>query len=181
MIDSLAYISVSTQHLLKDTIYVINLNSESEFLKILPIMIAGIALLFTTYSIVISRRTLMSNIQHQKLSVQPLLNSFEDFTFRDNEGIGIKLINCGLGPAIIQNFNLLWDGNEINEKNYNKIYDALLIHNIELGKYFKDGIIEKDAIKWIFRVPLTELPVDRTRIIRGNEISEIIKKSLVMQ
>lgn len=182
MVDSLKNISdsisVLTQHTVKDTIYVINLNNESEFVKILPILIATVALLFTAYSIFISRRALVANVQHQKLSIQPLLTTNEDFTFRDKEGIGIKLISCGLGPAIIENFKLFWDGKEINETNINSIYDVIHIHNIELGNFLKSGIIEKDAIKWILRIPSTELPLNRNNIIRANEILEIVKKNL---
>jgi len=182
MVDSLKNISdsisVLTQYTVKDTIYVINLNSASEFFTILPILIAGIALLFTVFAILISWRALMANIQHQKLSIQPLLTTNEDFTFRDKEGIGIKIISCGLGPAIIQNFKLLWNGNEINDSNINIIYDLLDIHKVELGSITKDGIFEKDALKWILRIPYTELPLNKDKIIKANEILEIVKKNL---
>lgn len=182
MVDSLKNISdsisVLTQHTLKDTIYVVNLNSESEFLKLLPIIITSIALVFTFYSILISRRALMANVLHQKLSIQPLLTTHEDFTFRDVEGMGIKLISCGLGPAIIQDFKLLWNGNEINDSIRNTIYDFLDIHSVELGNFIKDSIIEKNGIKWIFRIPLTELPLNDEKIIKANDILEIIKKNL---
>ena len=182
MIHSLKHISDSvsfvTQHSIKDTVYVININSESVFLNMLPIIIAAIALIFTAYSIFISRRALVANIQHQKLSIQPLLTTFEDFTFRDPDGVGIKLISCGLGPAIIESFQLFWNGNRIDESSINSIYDSIHMHNIELGNFLKSGIIEKDTVKWILRIPSSELPKNRNNIIRAKEILEIIKKNL---
>ena len=105
-------ISVISHHGLKDTLYIININSESEILKLLPIIIASIALIFTAYSIIISKLALTANIKHQKLSVRPLLTTNEEFSFRNSEGIGIILKSCGLGPAIIKDFKMQWDGKE---------------------------------------------------------------------
>lgn len=182
MINSLKNISDSiaiiTQNNMKDTINVIILNSDSVYLKLIPILIAILALFVTAYSIYISRKTLYSNIQHNKLSVQPLLNTNEDFTFSD-QGIGIKLISCGLGPAIIENFQLLWNGTDItNNDNPIIIYDSLNIHNVQLGTLMKNGILGKDYIHWILRIPPAELPFNRNNIIRSNEILELIRKNL---
>jgi hypothetical protein len=182
MIDSLKVIADSvsklTQHTAKDTIYVINVNNESEFLKILPILITGLALIFTAYSIIISRRSLITNNQHQKLSVQPLLTIYEEFTLRDRDGIGVQLKSCGLGPAIIQKYELLWNGNPINDTLINTICGSLNIGKIEVDEVFGERLIEKDNIKWILRIPLTELPQDDNNFIRSNEILEIVKRSL---
>lgn len=73
-----------SQHYSRDTLYFAIVNSESEFVKILPVIIACIALLFSAYSIFISRRALMANIKHQKLSIQPLLAILEDFSFTNS-------------------------------------------------------------------------------------------------
>lgn len=46
------------------------------------------------------------------MSVKPLL-TYETLTSRTDRGFGIYLLNNGVGPAIVKNFKVFVDGNEI--------------------------------------------------------------------
>jgi hypothetical protein len=150
-------LSCFSQNVMRDTVYVINLNQESEFIKLIPIILAFVAILFTAYSIFISKRALTANIKHQKLSVRPLLTSLEEFSLRNSEGIGIIMKSCGLGPAIVKDFKMYWDNTEINFENAVIVTEALKLKRIGIGNLTKDGIIEKDLEKWIICIPKDQL------------------------
>jgi hypothetical protein len=67
------------------------------------------------------------NYKHNKLSVRPFLGTFEysDTLNRKTGRLTFELINCGIGPAIIKNFVLLYDGKEVSRNNRKNYYEFL--------------------------------------------------------
>ena len=67
------------------------------------------------------------NYKHNKLSVRPFLGTFmyTDIVNKKTARRTFELMNCGIGPAIIKNFVLLYDGKEVSRNN-RKIYYAFL-------------------------------------------------------
>lgn len=66
------------------------------------------------------------NYKHNKMSVRPNLSAFESY---DDNGktrlVAFELINSGFGPAIIKDFILVYDGQEVS-KNNRKTYEDFL-------------------------------------------------------
>ena len=135
-------------------------------MDILPIIIAAMALMLSSIATFISKKTLDSNIIHQKLSVIPALTYYEDFTLRPNcEGIGLVLINSGLGPALIKQFKVQWGTVEINnQEDYSKIPKELFYGAFEGSFYTEGSVIDKNKEKWIFRMPLNYLSLSNRTI-----------------
>jgi hypothetical protein len=156
IIDSLKLLTINP---VKDTVYIVGLNSSKSFIDILPILIAAVALILSSVATFISKRALESNIKHQKLSVIPIITSYEDFTLRPNcEGVGLLLKNCGLGPALIKEFKLNWGKIEIKgQKDYPKIPLQDLFGAFEGGYFSKNSAFDKNSEKWIMRIPLNNL------------------------
>ena len=156
LIDSLKLL---TSDQVKDTIYVIGINSSKDFMDILPILIAALALVLSSIAIYLSKKTLDSNIKHQKLSVVPALTTYEDFTLRPNcEGIGLLIKNSGFGPALIKEFKAGWGKNEINSQDdFSKIPLDKLYGAFEGGYLSKNSVLDKSKEKWILRIPLNNL------------------------
>ena len=75
IIDSLKLVAANHNN---DTLYVMSINSTKELIDILPIIIAAIALLLSFIAIYISSKSREDNRIHQRLSVIPALNYYED-------------------------------------------------------------------------------------------------------
>jgi hypothetical protein len=177
VIDSLNNLSMNAS---KDNLFIINPMDETEIFSPINI-IAFSAFLVSVISIVISIMVFKSSQKFQILSVIPILTSFEDFSFRSKEGIGIKLISCGLGPAIIDEFKLLWNNVELNKKTRMTIINSLGIPDIEFYNVSKGSVIEKDSTKWMMRIPSVVFPMTEENVIRSTKIREIIKKNLTYE
>lgn len=77
-------------------------------------IIALCALLFTGYSTYATRR-------HDRLSVKPHLTTFVHRSQKPGEGfLAISLLNNGLGPALIDSYEILIDGSPLKIKNSNE-------------------------------------------------------------
>jgi hypothetical protein len=64
--------------------------------------------------------------QHNKISVRPKLTATENYEDTDKaRAISFELINSGFGPAIIKDFILVYDGEEVSRNN-RKTYDDFL-------------------------------------------------------
>jgi len=64
--------------------------------------------------------------QHNRLSVRPMLATMERHDAKDNVGyVSFELSNCGVGPAVIKNFILLYGDEEVSRNN-RKTYDDFL-------------------------------------------------------
>ncbi len=81
------------------------------------IIIAGLALLLTVWQGWQTRK-------HNRLSVKPLLKIIADERIKPSfsnlspiQQLDLKIINKGLGPAIIKNFILQFDGKELTRNN----------------------------------------------------------------
>ena len=107
----------------------------------------------------ISKKSLDSNIKHQRLSVVPALNYYDDFTLRpDSEGVGIKIKNSGLGPALFKEVKISWGEIKINSPDdYEKIPKDNLYGAFEGGFYTKNYVFAKNKEVWIFRIPLNNI------------------------
>ncbi len=88
------------------------------------------------------------NHKHNKLSVRPLLATMEHHHVTDNIGyVAFELINCGVGPAIIKNFVLLFGDQEVSRNN-RKTYDDFLKNKCEgymdvyTGQYVPGGAMQ---------------------------------------
>ncbi len=116
------------------------------------VVIAGLALW-------VSMRADKRNEKHTRLSGTPLLAGTRDKRIEDS-GIncyefGIK--NCGVGPAVIKNFILLYDGKEISRNNYQD-YRGFMSEilkgysNATIGSFIFDSALgaEKTKILWTF-------------------------------
>ena len=58
------------------------------------------------------------NFRHNMLSVKPFLGALEHYEHDGKHGqLTFELINGGVGPAIIKNFILLYDGKEVARNN----------------------------------------------------------------
>lgn len=156
IIDSLKLLA-SNQ--VKDTVYVIGINSSKDFIDILPIIIVAIAVIVSSIATYISKKSLGSNIKHQKLSVVPALNYYEDFTLRPScEGVSLLIKNSGLGPALIKEFKASWGKIEINSQDdFSKILKDKLYRAFEGGYFSKNSVFDKNEEKWILRIPLNNL------------------------
>lgn len=70
------------------------------------------------------------NYKHNMLSVRPFLGALEHFEHDGKVGqLTFELINGGIGPAIITNFTLLYDGKEVarnNREDYETFLKELL-------------------------------------------------------
>lgn len=156
IIDSLKLLA-SNQ--IKDTVYVIGINSNKDFIDILPIIIVAIAVIVSSIATYISKKSLDANIKHQKLSVVPALNYYEDFTLRPScEGVGLLIKNAGLGPALIKEFKASWGKIEINSQDdFSKIPKDKLYGAFEGGYFSKNSVFDKNEEKWILRIPLNNL------------------------
>lgn len=82
------------------------------------------------------------NYKHNKLSVRPFLRTFEySDTLNSKTGrLTFELMNCGIGPAIIKNFVLLYEGKEVsrnNRKTYYEFLQKLLVDfdNLKISMY----------------------------------------------
>ncbi|MEW6196675.1 MAG: hypothetical protein AB1521_16125 [Bacteroidota bacterium] len=179
IIDSLKYISETKN---KDTLYVMSINSNKDFIDIFPIIIASIALVLSFIATYISKKNLDENKLHQRLSVIPALNYFVDFTLRPNcEGVGLLIKNVGLGPALIKEFILSWgDINIFSQDDFSKIPPQVFYGAFE-GSYFTpNSIIDKSEVKWILRIPLNYLllPDGAVDMEKVKNIEQKIKKNL---
>ena len=67
------------------------------------------------------------NYKHNKLSVHPSLGTFEyhDTISSKAGNLTFELMNCGIGPAIIKNFVLLYDGKEVSRNSRKTYYEFL--------------------------------------------------------
>jgi hypothetical protein len=66
------------------------------------VVIAFCAFVLTVWQVVTTRR-------HNRLSVKPFLTTWTDSDYDENR-YGIKLINNGVGPALIKSFTIEVDG-----------------------------------------------------------------------
>jgi hypothetical protein len=67
------------------------------------------------------------NHMHNKMSVRPKLTIMENYKDSGTERvIFLELINSGLGPAIIKNFTLIYEGRDIAQNDYKGYQDFLL-------------------------------------------------------
>lgn len=79
------------------------------------------------------------NYMHNKLSVRPLLKTSKISKFQGGENvITIKMTNSGLGPAIIKDFILIFNDNEVSKNNFDSYQDfiKLLTKNVVLLKLY---------------------------------------------
>jgi hypothetical protein len=71
------------------------------------------------------------NHKHNKMSVRPKITTMENF---DDDGrnrtVSFELINSGFGPAIIKDFILVYDGEEVS-KNNRKTYEDFLKEKVK--------------------------------------------------
>ena len=66
------------------------------------------------------------NYKHNRMSVRPQLAVFEySDTTETEKNVWLELVNSGIGPAIIKDFILLYDGKEVSKNNY-KTYKKFL-------------------------------------------------------
>ncbi len=72
------------------------------------------------------------NYKHNKLSVRPYLGTFEYQDIKTDKigRLTFTLINCGIGPAIVKNFILLFDGKEVSRNNF-KTYNDFFKQKLE--------------------------------------------------
>ncbi len=69
------------------------------------------------------------NNKHNKMSVRPKLTTLTNFEEIETETkVSYELINAGVGPAIIKDFILFYDGKEIS-KNDGETYEKILREN----------------------------------------------------
>ncbi len=106
-----------------ETLVITASNSEiliagaSAFVAICALVVAVCALVATV-------RQGRQNYMHNKLSVKPrLMIATHTHKAKTDSEISCSLINSGLGPAIIKDFILIYDGVEIS-KNNSETYDA---------------------------------------------------------
>ena len=144
---------------IKDTLHVLSINANKDFMDILPIIIACLALILSSVAAYISKKSLDANIRHNKLSVIPALNYYEDFSLRPNSvGVGLLVKNVGIGPALIKSFKLEWGDIQINsQEDFSKIPKHNLFGIFEGGFISNKGIINNSEKKWILRIPLNNL------------------------
>jgi hypothetical protein len=118
------------------------------------------------------------NYKHNKLSVRPFFGTLQyNDVVKGNVGkVTFTLINCGIGPAIIKSFVLLFDGKEVSRNNI-KTFDSFL-----RGK-FKDF----SNIITVSYVPGAAIEIgERTEIfsfeymLRGQDISIANKLNLIV-
>ena len=182
IIDSLKLLA-SNQ--VKDTVYVIGMNSNKDLIDILPIIIVAIAVIVSSIATYISKKSLDANIKHQKLSVVPALNYYEDFTLRPTcEGVGLLIKNAGLGPALIKEFKASWGKIEINSQDdFSKIPKDKLYGAFEGGYFSKNSVFDKNEEKWILRIPLNNLylPNGAIDMDRVNNIRAELKNNFKLK
>lgn len=67
------------------------------------------------------------NYKHNKMSVRPLLTTMEKYQDRmNNRIVNFELINSGFGPAIIKDFILVYNNEEVS-KNNRKTYEDFMM------------------------------------------------------
>jgi hypothetical protein len=85
----------------------------------IPILISLVALLFSAISLTISYRQFNANKEHQGLTLRPYLNMMHSLDALVSEDLPvtlvwtIKLSNTGLGPALIEEFEIYRDGERV--------------------------------------------------------------------
>lgn len=182
IIDSLKVVAANQK---QDTLYVLSISSNKDFIDILPIIIAAIALIISFFAAYISKRTLDQYKLHQRLSVVPALNYYEDFALRPNsEGVGFLIKNVGIGPALIKDFVLSWGDIKIySQDDFSKIPKDIFYGAFEGGFYSSKSIIDKSESKWIIRVPLNYLllPNGAVDMDKVNHIREKLKNKLSLK
>jgi len=187
IIDSLKLVAANHNN---DTLYVMSINSTKELIDILPIIIAAIALLLSFIAIYISSKSREDNRIHQRLSVIPALNYYEDYSLsNDCDGVGLGIINVGIGPALIKKFKLSWGNIEINsDDDFAKIPKEKIYGALEGGFLTPNSVLDKKDELWIVKIPLNYLrtpngAVDMNKIknvqkeIRSNIKIEIVYRS----
>ncbi|MFM9890727.1 MAG: hypothetical protein ACKVOE_08850 [Rickettsiales bacterium] len=97
--------------------------STEMHVALLSVFIAGCALFVTIWQ---GRQ----NHKHNMLSARPFLGALEHYEHDGKVGkLTFELINGGVGPAIIKNFTLLYDGKEVarnNREDYETFLKQLL-------------------------------------------------------
>ncbi len=74
------------------------------------------------------------NYKHNKLSVRPMLTTMINYKDgKKTRTVSFELINSGFGPAIIKDFILMFDGEEVSKNNLKSYEDFLK----EKAKSFK--------------------------------------------
>jgi len=115
------------------------LNIEPEMLQqittIATVLIAVAALFLTIWQFRAMRI-------HNRLSVKPLL-SYEIMYVRTDRGFGIYICNNGVGPAIVRNFKIFVDNNEIISTRRKLLLEAVKVLKINYPYvqlyFFDDG------------------------------------------
>lgn len=123
----------------------------------LEMLIAGLALLVSALSVIITlywnRRTFKHQVEHDQLSVKPLVHSGYDYS----EGIlTVSLYNPGIGPLIIKNLEYRINGKLYEHLNFMAI-DEKYLSDLHL----RDIIIDmKENGSYGTLEPYTVIPSD---------------------
>lgn len=85
-----------------------------------------------------------------------------------------------MGPAIVKEFKILWEGIEITEAIYKNITRTIQIPTINFCTITRDHIIEKDSSSWIIRIPKEQFLLKESdyNIEKASEILKIFKSKL---
>ena len=125
----------------------------SVFTGFLSVLIAGFALW-------LSRQADKRNEKQARLSVQPLLQIVPDTSGPTRiQWLEFKIINQGLGPAIIKNFILQFDDKELTRNNQNSHVDKVKeklerrgIEDLKIGFLIIDKVIKAEESKLLLMI-----------------------------
>jgi hypothetical protein len=99
--------------------------------------------------------------KHNKLSVQPLLATHETHNKKDDTGyVLFELNNCGIGPAIIKNFTLLYGDQEVARNNRKQYADYLENLVADCNEKYTGSLVPGGALQVSERHPLFAFQYD---------------------
>lgn len=116
---------------------------SSDYLALASVVVAFAALALTFWQG-------KQNFNHNKLIVRPYLCTMEHNSLSGHMlDIKFELINCGIGPAIIKNFVLLYDDVEVSRNNL-KTYED----------FIREKFSDCNDLQWSAYVPGTAMQIN---------------------
>ncbi len=108
----------------------------------------------------LSKQADKRNEKQARLSVKPLLQIVSDKSDPIlHQWLEFKIINQGLGPAIIKNFILKFDDKELTRNNYNshisKVKEKLGgrgIEGLDMGFFIRDSVIKAEESNLLLKI-----------------------------
>ncbi|MCW8806197.1 MAG: hypothetical protein OQK56_07040 [Ignavibacteriaceae bacterium] len=169
----------------KDTLYVVSINTTKDFIDILPIIIAAVALILSFIATYISVKSKEDNRIHQRLSVVPAINYYEDYSLSKGcDGVGLQIKNVGIGPALIKNFTLSWGDIKINSDiDFAKIPREKIYGALEGGYLTQSSVLDKKDKMWIIKIPLNYLllPNGAVDMEKVKNVRKVIRENVKFQ